>query len=518
MEETRPQPQNSESSLARQHFQQVESIVTLLEWLLVAFILALLFQGFGMQAFQIPTGSMAETLRGAHYRMRCFRCGYHFDTDTGSVSTDRAQCPNCSYQQPPHGLGDPKNGDRIFVLKSIYQFFEPKRWDVVVFKNPTDPKTNFIKRLIALPKEKVQLIKGDVYINDIIRRKPYNVQNELWMPIYLQDYQPFESAAHHNQLIQNGDDIHNQPWHLPFENTADSQWQITPAAFSLCTAPDREHTLTFQAKSPDEFRATYAYNLRALYQYKPMVTDLMIRFIARCDDENSKVGAVLEKNGILYSATVEMDGAIVLSRTVDGKTEELRRTLAGGMRAGTYEKFEFANVDQLLVLRWADKRVTYDLALDQEFLTHEKNIREVPLAQEKPPVVQITGTGSLDVRHVGLYRDIFYMGVESGDSRRATVDRPFQLEVHQFFVCGDNSNNSSDGRAWSIPGTGNNGIEYRPGIVPRDYMMGKAVLVYWSQAFSNPKIDLPLLRDIEVPMIPNFKNLKAISGSSEQEY
>jgi signal peptidase I len=129
------QEQQSESyeSLAHRHRHSVESVITLLEWLLVAFILALLFMIFAMQAFQIPTGSMAETLCGAHYRMRCCRCGYGFDIGNDGVSYGRPHCPNCDYVEPMDAIGHVKNGDRIFVLKSIYQFFEPKRWDVVVF-------------------------------------------------------------------------------------------------------------------------------------------------------------------------------------------------------------------------------------------------------------------------------------------------------------------------------------------------------------------------------------------------
>ena len=84
------------------------------------------------------------------------------------------------------------------------------------------------------------------------------------------------------------------------------------------------------------------------------------------------------------------------------------------------------------------------------------------------------------------------------------------MEPDQFFVCGDNSNNSHDGRFWSSPGISNNGSPYRVGIVPRAYMMGKAVMVYWSQAY-RPADNLP-------SMIPNLGNLKVISGGSETEY
>ena len=46
------------------------------EWLITAFILAFVFRAFVMEAFRIPTGSMADTLKGAHFRLRCQQCGY----------------------------------------------------------------------------------------------------------------------------------------------------------------------------------------------------------------------------------------------------------------------------------------------------------------------------------------------------------------------------------------------------------------------------------------------------------
>ena len=101
------------------------------------------------------------------------------------------------------------------------------------------------------------------------------------------------------------------------------------------------------------------------------------------------------------------------------------------------------------------------------------------------------------------------MGKEGGENR-ATQGNPFKLQENQFFVCGDNSNNSHDCRSWREKGTGNNGVTYPMGIVPRDFMMGKAVIVYWSQAFQLAA-DVPFI-------VPNLRNLKVIYGSSETEY
>ena len=51
------------------------------EWLVTAFASTLVFIIFVMQVYRIPTGSMAETLRGAHFRVRCGQCGFRYDHD-----------------------------------------------------------------------------------------------------------------------------------------------------------------------------------------------------------------------------------------------------------------------------------------------------------------------------------------------------------------------------------------------------------------------------------------------------
>ena len=76
-------------------------------------------------------------------------------------------------------------GDRLFVTKYTYGYSKhsfpfsppiyngrfiysnPKRGDVVVFKTPADNRTDYIKRLIGMPGDKIQIINSDLYINNI---------------------------------------------------------------------------------------------------------------------------------------------------------------------------------------------------------------------------------------------------------------------------------------------------------------------------------------------------------------
>src|SRR5438094_3558842 len=55
-----------------------ENIKETIESILVAFILAFVFRAFVVEAFVIPSGSMAPTLLGAHLRFRCDDCGYEW--------------------------------------------------------------------------------------------------------------------------------------------------------------------------------------------------------------------------------------------------------------------------------------------------------------------------------------------------------------------------------------------------------------------------------------------------------
>ena len=59
-----------------------------IESILVAFILAFIFRAFVVEAFVIPTGSMAPTLLGAHMRYVCPDCGYTFDVNYQSRSEE----------------------------------------------------------------------------------------------------------------------------------------------------------------------------------------------------------------------------------------------------------------------------------------------------------------------------------------------------------------------------------------------------------------------------------------------
>jgi signal peptidase I len=103
-----------------------------------ALLIALVIRTFLFQPFNIPSGSMKDTLLvGDYLFVSKYSYGYSH------------------YSLP---LSPPIFHGRIFAS-------EPARGDVVVFRLPKDDTTDYIKRVVGLPGDKIQVINGEVFIN-----------------------------------------------------------------------------------------------------------------------------------------------------------------------------------------------------------------------------------------------------------------------------------------------------------------------------------------------------------------
>ncbi|HAB13478.1 MAG TPA: signal peptidase I [Planctomycetaceae bacterium] len=169
----------------------------------IAFILAFVFKTFEAEAFVIPTGSMAPTLYGRHKQVDCEKCGHDYAVGASEELQDdwfqpnyriaASFCPNCRHKNNIKDLPVFK-GDRILVNKFPFEFGEPNRWDVTVFKYPEQPNINYIKRLVGLPEETIVIRQGNLYLQasdgtrQILRKDDPLKQNVLQLPVFDNDH------------------------------------------------------------------------------------------------------------------------------------------------------------------------------------------------------------------------------------------------------------------------------------------------------------------------------------------
>ena len=119
--------------------------------ILIAIFIALLIRSFLFEPFNIPSGSMKPNLLVGDF---IFVSKYSYGYSRHSF---------------PFSLGDSKG--KIIKGKILSQ--NPKRGDIVVFKTPQNNRTDYIKRVIGLPGDKIKIINGEIQINGslVLRKK-----------------------------------------------------------------------------------------------------------------------------------------------------------------------------------------------------------------------------------------------------------------------------------------------------------------------------------------------------------
>ena len=116
-----------------------------IEAIIVAIVLALFIRTFVVQAFKIPSGSMKQTLLiGDHILVSKFI----------------------------YGVKLPFSDITVIPIK------KPKRGDIIVFKFPEDPKKDFIKRVIGVAGDVVEVRNKQVYINNMLLNHDHGIHTD----------------------------------------------------------------------------------------------------------------------------------------------------------------------------------------------------------------------------------------------------------------------------------------------------------------------------------------------------
>jgi signal peptidase I len=534
------------------------SVKETIESILIAFILAFIFRAFVVEAFVIPTGSMATTLLGAHMRFKCPDCGWRFDvnfsarqsgddltipsragpelvreTNFGQTRTrwvDKvydARCPNCGYQLPLPERTNPevRYGDRILVLKYLYLFQQPRRWDVVVFKSPDDPQyqQNFIKRLIGKPGESVMILDGDIYIGKgedtstyQIQTKPRYVQEALWRNIYDNDYYPL-GLSRKDQWGLNTTEPWRQPWRASDGAGWNGPWGGKQPA-EAGAAQNRNFTfdnlsgastIAFDPNANRTYAFTdyIAYDLEEVGRAGPRyvantVSDLKLSFFYRRTAGDGPVRLRMSKGADTFIAELTPGRAKLIRERAGQQTVIGEASIA---QSGRPVEVELSNHDYQVMLRVADEDVIK--TTPEQYQPSVKSLlADVEAGRPSMvPTVEIAAERQqCELSHLRLCRDIYYISKRpDGLPFAGTPGNLMHLGADEYFVLGDNSLISGDARYWSRPiELPFENLSVEPGRVPGRFMLGKAFFVYWPAGF-RPFAAAP-------PLAPDFGDMRFI--------
>jgi signal peptidase I len=564
-----------------------ETLKETFESIVIAFILAFIFRAYVVEAFIIPTGSMAPTLLGQHFDVDCTQCGYRFTVDHAdqTPTADRQNvvaCPMCQWPETVLPATATRSGDRLLVQKYLYNFAGPRRWDVVVFRNPQafngdgspGPEINYIKRLVGLPNESLLLIDGNVHVQPHdppdaewrIARKtdpeanPHweKIQRAVWQPIYHSQYVPLD----HGRVGTTGGDRpgprRRDPWVVPWTPAAgqgenwDRGSRARGWARSYTFTPSPEQSvgeLTFDWTGYHLFGTPYAYNslvnrstlgfargqpieeirLAATVRPKGEKVRVQLETVARLEHEPERLVVEFCSSGrVRVTARPWRDGDG--QKPVSAERIIAEAELPPYFAVGRATPVELWWVDQELLV-WIDGEVALRRAFDLPLYT----LRERPPPLDRPDLNIRVADGPATLHGVELDRDLAYTDRLGGDgtpANRGVLARapngrlldgqPITIRAGRFFVLGDNSPISSDGRFWgdvepwierrmfTLPDerrAAAGDLQYGPDVdyahvVPRGLLIGRAFFIYFPAPYAVNRTGRQI--------VPNFGQMRFV--------
>ncbi len=387
-----------------------------LEALTVALMAAVLMKYFAIEAFQIPTSSMQPTLMGSS------EAGVH---------------------------------SRILVDKITYEFSDPKRWDVSVFRYPLQQDQNYVKRILGIGGDSLRIAGGNVYQlgadkapSDVLR-KPDRIQPMLWKELFPR------------RMHVRGE---TDPLDKAFRGTPGRAWTSSEETLTAKLSTGQTARLRFVDRPDGGF-------VNRVWDGYPIEISKAIR-----DAENSQ-------NGRMQDATLEtvVDGRIRVTITSDQEPTTLQLALEVQRPATPDIVFalEVAKGRGTLVARVAggeeqrsdpfDFAVPAGAATEIGFLHRDDMMRAslngVQVAEFDTTIRVLDGLrpdtgsaacvptiectmakpGNVKLAALTIDRDLHYTWRNFFDEREHVINVP---EGH-YFMMGDNTLQSVDSRGWT---------------------------------------------------------------------
>ena len=202
-------------------------------------------------------------------------------------------------------------------------------------------RKNYIKRLIGLPEEKLQVANGDIYINDKIERKPEKVQDALWVSVYDSNYPAKQ------EIVKN--------W-----ESNDEYWEISKEQLHL-KIPDgikQKSYITFKREITDYS----VYNSEVI---DAISADVKLAFNVVATGNSGGISILLEEDEKTYEVFLRSrEEKIESYLKISGSTVDSNADVF--IEPQKISRIEFSNVDNELILKLNDSVIfshTYDTDL-----------------------------------------------------------------------------------------------------------------------------------------------------------
>ncbi|MEO1534171.1 MAG: S26 family signal peptidase [Planctomycetota bacterium] len=498
----------------------------------LALALAFIFRVYVIEAFVIPTGSMAPTLLGAHFQVRSAETGAVFMVDrrlTESRRGDTVGDPFTDAELSTAGLRR-LDGDRIFVRKRTPLSPVPDRYDVVVFRSPTEPDERVIKRLIGRPDEQVALVDGDVFVRDAtglepgrpttwheqgwrIARKPEPVQRAVWQPVHDMARVPGETGS--GPWIAETDDWTVYRGVFRHEGAGASSIRWDAAGWEI---RDRSPYNDIDERRDQRVGSG---GVRSGLSPSYPVSDLRVRFGLEPTSDADSVAIVFSVRSHEFRVSVVRDSPASTVRIDQRRAEsdswiEMASTETA-LSSGTTTEFDIWHADQALTVFAGGERVLeapYDWTIGErlanaipgstldELAQFDDGLNRLSDSEQyQLPGIRIDVEGSVALRRVRVDRDLHYHPHHAQYRMR---NNPPPLGTHpittvtldggQLWVLGDNSPASRDGRSWGEPDPWvaySLGPTAGEGILPIELLLGEAFLVYFPAMHKDSLVPVP---------------------------
>jgi len=427
---------------------------------LVLFISAILFlRSLAVEPFGVPTGSMAPTLIGNHKCVNCPRCGYPIRIgEPGKQHSHypKAHCPNCGKDEIELDTVIELAGDRLLVDKNVFTLRSPRRWEPAVFRCPSDLTKPYVKRVVGLPGEKIQVVDGDIHTDGRITRKSLAEAFESRVPIFDMNYPPQPEGWGKRWVIETklppeaADGKTDRGLALADkELLLDGTWATRIPVWIAY----KHHRYDGSADTEKEevIRDGFVYNGASFESGALPVHDFLVEFEVE----------VLAGSGQLLCRAWDGADTMIASCPIGQAAPEasLRHEGFGIVRTGERKPLE-AGRKYRIRMTFVDRRLSYSVDGKQPFTSYDLDSARTRADVISPLALGVQGVNVV-IRDLKIYRDIFYRS-----SGRNAVDEALMLGPDEYFMLGDNSANSDDSRSWPIPG------------VPERNFLGKPFLLH----------------------------------------